>query len=422
MVKKELYPAVIYPSNSPSGFGVMRSLYPYGIRIFGLDNYKNFVRFSRKFEGSICPDPALDSEGFIDFLIEQGKVIGKAVLFTSSDLALFLICKNRARLEQYYFFPYLDDALLEIGLDKWKMTQAAQKAGIPVPKTIFPRTMKDIGQELPSFPLIIKPAIPQFVIEGGRAAKINEFLKTSHYAKVLKVKCTEDLRRISKDLFVKDIQFIVQEEIPGGCGNLFESKCYANKRGVIVELFTGKKIRQMPPDFGICSLGESVQSAEVEAYTLSFIEKTGFHGMGEMEFKYDVRDKEFKFIEINARSNHWIYAATFAGQNIPLAQYEDLTGMSVTGRRPEKKDVNLIDLKNDLSFFAKYCLKRSSPYHTNAGEWVRTIFAKPVVDTFLSWDDPFLGIIYIIKCSALFCAKLTKNIILNLTGINISKR
>jgi predicted ATP-grasp superfamily ATP-dependent carboligase len=417
-----IIPAVIYPSNSPSGFGAIKSLYPHGIPIIGIDSSRNYVRLSRKFRPEIVPGPLAEPDAFIDELVGIGKRIGKSVLFTSSDVTLYLICRNRDLLEKYFYYPFLDKDSLMAGLDKWVMYKKAKDAGLPAPLTICPDNMKGLDAfDLP-FPVIVKPSIPQFVIEDGKIGKAGLFLRENKYAKALRITDKNSLRLTCLKLFDAGLKFIVQEEIPGTCDQLHESKYYAARNGRICGIFVGRKIRQMPPDFGICSLGCSLTCDQIKEYTERYVRASGCWGMGQVEFKYDRRDKIFKFIEINARLTHWIYATTFSGVNLPLLYYNDLTGRSFGEAGPVVREINWMHFESDLSFFAKYCLNKSRPYYTPPGVWLKSIFERPVTEAFLAWDDPLLSMFYVIRCLMLFCAKLAKNIILNLTGINISKR
>jgi predicted ATP-grasp superfamily ATP-dependent carboligase len=51
-----------------------------------------------------------------------------------------------------------------------------------------------------------------------------------------------------------------------------------------------------------------------------------FHGVSQVEFKYDERDDQYKLLEINGRPWSWIKLPAFSGVNLPLIQYYDLTG------------------------------------------------------------------------------------------------
>ena len=57
----------------------------------------------------------------------------------------------------------------------------------------------------------------------------------------------------------------------------------------------------------------------------ALLEEARFHGISQVEFKYDARDDQYKLLEINGRAWSWIKLPAFSGVNLPLIQYYDLT-------------------------------------------------------------------------------------------------
>jgi predicted ATP-grasp superfamily ATP-dependent carboligase len=66
--------------------------------------------------------------------------------------------------------------------------------------------------------------------------------------------------------------------------------------------------------------------AHVVETARAILEEARFHGISQVETKFDARDGRFKLLEVNGRSWLWIKLAAFSGVNLPLAQYFDLTG------------------------------------------------------------------------------------------------
>lgn len=415
-------PAVIFACNTPAGFGLVRSLHPYGIPIIGLDCYRHFAGLSRKFKFELCPDPAREPDRFIEHLVGIGKRLGKAALFSSGDLSYFLYCFHRERLEPYFYFPYTDKNVLEAVLDKWKMYEAARTAGIPSPDTYCPKNRGEVERRMFKYPVVIKPVTCQFHIGKNGPEKVNDFLEAYFYKKVLRAENQDQLLAYSEKLFEKGFPFIVQEEIPGLYDELYDVKFYTDQQGNTRDWFVGKKIRQFPADFGIGCLGEDAPADLLKDYSKRFADTVGYKGIGDIEYKYDYRDKTYKFIEINPRSTQQSLKSTFVGINIPLQQYEDMTGIRFDHLPSRHKHVNWLMLETDLSYFAKHWLDKKSPYRVTARQWIGSIFKKPLVEAYLSWDDPVLSLVYLSRCTVLFAMKLTKNVILALTGINVNKR
>lgn len=79
-------------------------------------------------------------------------------------------------------------------------------------------------------------------------------------------------------------------------------------------------------------------------------------------------------------------------------------------------------LESELSFLAKYWPNRRSPEHTTLRGWLRSVMGRPMAEAYLAWDDPIVSAIYLFKCLLQFGMKLTKNVILVWTGINVNNR
>jgi predicted ATP-grasp superfamily ATP-dependent carboligase len=62
---------------------------------------------------------------------------------------------------------------------------------------------------------------------------------------------------------------------------------------------------------------------------VALAEKAGYVGIVGVQFKYDPRDDEFKFLEINGRFSVSISLAQRCGINMPELVYKEFTGSSI---------------------------------------------------------------------------------------------
>ena len=122
---------------------------------------------------------------------------------------------------------------------------------------------------------------------------------------------------------------MVQELVPGGDEELYSLGSYLREDGEPLGLFSGRKLKQVPPLVGTCRVGEAVWVQEVVDAGLRFLRELGYHGISQVEFKRDPRDGRYKLMEINPRLWQWHGLAAACGVDLPLIAYRDLTGESV---------------------------------------------------------------------------------------------
>lgn len=391
------------------------------VPIIGLNHRHSFMSSSRLFQARRCPDPAREPEHFVSFLVDLGKKVKKAVLFPCDDISVFLISSNKKVLEEYYQYPYLEKDALFWGFDKWQMYLKARDLGIPVPRTLSLKDIADIDswEGKLRFPVIIKP-IARFNMEGGKISKIHEFMHVYEYVKALVCHDQEELICRAKDVLSRGLEVIIQEEIPGLCETLFECKFYSDKSGSM-RLFSSKKIRQFPADFGICTFGEKIDCPEIESYTKSYVSAIGYKGIGETEFKYDARDGAYKFLELNPRSNHWMSLAAFRGMNFVAMQYQEYSGLSIGEYKANKLKTKWFYIKGELEYLAAYSLDKKSIYHLPFFTQIRSLATREAVEAVLSWEDPFLSLTYAVISVSMFIRRYIRKLICKITNIDISR-
>ncbi len=103
---------------------------------------------------------------------------------------------------------------------------------------------------------------------------------------------------------------------------------FINSAGDIIAEFTGRKLLQIPPRFGTCLIGESVDIPEVKLFGKMLLEEFGFQGFSQVEFKLDKRDGQFKLIEINGRFWKWHSLAAASGVNLSALAYQNITELN----------------------------------------------------------------------------------------------
>lgn len=375
-----------------NGLGLVRSLGQAGITSIIIDYERNIASHSRYVcDHFISPHPAMETEAFIEFMVEIGKQLPqKGVLFCTNDIWLIPVSKCQKKLEPYYFYPMSSWDVIERCEDKAQLYKLATEAEIPHPKTITVNSimeLKEYESDVP-YPCVLKPSITVGFMEklgsSGRTLHIETVEEMAYWKK----------RMIEVEL--TDTPLILQEFIPGGTENLYTLTAYSNKDGNIIAYSTGHKIRQNPPDAGTIVSGRVNPEPELFQLGKKLIKAAGYYGISNTEFKKDPRDGIFKLIEINPRPGKWNYSVLASGINLPYMAYEEVHGKTVSPVGSTEQELIWIDSIMDL-YLALFGYKKAglSEYSMSLRQWLRTIQGAKRVDAIFKLNDPMPGIVYL---------------------------
>lgn len=385
--------AVVYPAFSLNCYGVIRGLGEKRVPVIALDENPNPHFRSRYCLGLRCPDPKVEPEAFVTFLTDLGaRFRTPPVLYMMEDLYVWIAHRYRNRIEPCYRFAWVSEETLRNCLDKRLTFQVAERIGLPLPRTYYPasvRELMDLSGEIP-LPAIVKPIVARFDFRGGAASKICTFPKVFG-SKAVRADTFDELLRQYQRVAQLDIEVCVQEEIPGGQDLLYGSTLYANADSEALGVFVRTKLRQTPADFGTMTLGRAIASEEVRDTSTRMAKALGFKGICGMEYKYDPRDGQYKFLEINPRGELWMNLATHCGVNLPYLKYRDLTGDPVTAVQTNFTR-KLVDLRDDFSLY--YQRYRNDPrYGVGFAEWFSSLTRGEIEEVVFNWKDPLPGLL-----------------------------
>lgn len=315
--------------------GVVRTLARKSVPIIVLDSehcISKYSRFCKKFFRS--PHPA-EEEAYVNFLIELAKKerIEGWVIFPNSDQAVYALSKHKETLEKLYRVPTPCWEIIRNVYIKKNTYEIAEKHQIPTPRTYCPRVVDDLAKLDIDFPLVIKPSVRDHFynkvkIKAFRVNNREELLKT--YDRVCAV--------------IDSSEVLIQEFISGGPRYLY-SFCPFFKEGEVVASVTARRTRQHPMDFGHAStFVELVDIPELRKIGEKLLRVIGYYGIGEVEFMFDSRNREYKLLEVNPRVWGWHTLAIAAGVDLPYMLYQDMVGEKINAGLPvsEVKWVRLI--------------------------------------------------------------------------------
>lgn len=272
----------------------VRSLGKQGIDVTVLSHLPLSISFHSKYchHHVIAPDPEKDPR-FADFLLEYVKKNTFDVLLPVSFAAVMQVSRIRNELEKYVKIPLADDHSLGIAGSKDHTIQYAEKIGVRIPKTWYPKTESEvdrIAHEV-SYPAVIKGSE-----ESG-------FIRYANSPQEL----SEKYRMIAR------YSPVIQEYITGGGYGFFA----LYNRGKARAIFMHRRIREYPVTGGPSTMAESVYDPALRDAGLRILDSLNWHGVAMVEFKKDEKTGEFVLMEINPKFWGSLGLSIAAGVNFP---------------------------------------------------------------------------------------------------------
>lgn len=419
MRAKDLFSAktpvgVVYRSNTPNGLQFVRSLGQAGVPVLALSDGGKLGRMYSRYAYPLrCPDGLRDEDAFIRSLVQIGQMLEqKAALYLMNDPHLIIAGVHREVLDKYYEIPLPSWKVIERCLDKAEMGDVASQAGIPMPMTFAPTSEEELETlfgQVP-YPCILKP-ISRYEYRDG--ALRQKAFQHSYGVKALRANNEEQLLEHFRRTMADDFRVIVQEEIPGSEDMLYTVGLYADRQSELKGTFTGRKLHQLPPDFGLCTYGESLHEPLLLDMAAKMVKAFGFHGIAQIEFKLDDRDGQFKLMEINPRGWQWSYLATACGVNLPYLAFCDLYGLPLPKSQQTMTRMTWTHIADEGKRFWNFARKGKSCPETSWRAWlgwlVRTLLAKENQDAVLSRRDPVPAMMMFLRSIALSLSRIWRN-------------
>lgn len=361
-----------------NGLALVRSLAEKGINVLGVYTESDeFGRFSRYCKA--IRFPALDNgeDIFLQKLIENlGDSKEKPVLYSQSDLYVMFISRNRSLLGKYFRFLLSDHELLETLVSKERSTTFLASTGFQIPETYFINEKNNIDQILDriKYPCLMKP--------------VNSF-STDFEQKTLIFPEENSLKGFLRKRKELSGQVIIQQIIPGGDSNTYQATTYVSQDGIVSTIFTMRKIRQYPPNFGITSNGISEEITQIKEKVQNFIRSVPYRGFLSLEFKKHPQTNEWFYIELNPRLPYYHRLIYDSGINFPYIYYEDMLGRKsdTTLITNQINGIQWINFSGDFGSF----WRKHREHKITIMEWLRSIIRARSFAVFNKSDiKPFL--------------------------------
>lgn len=310
--------AVVFPDNL-AALGVCRGLGAHGVRSLVLsDDATAPGQYSRYVQRVACPSIS-DEAGFIASLTATGRAQReRPVLFLTDDSSLVVANRHRSRLEEWYRFPHAGGSVLERMLLKDELYRSLEGV-VPVPRTAIPTAESDLVRVAATvgFPAVLKPVL-RCLSESGEAEPLS--FDKIFGAKAVRIRTAGELAGAFRAARARGFRVVIQEEIEGPISTLRSVGLYATAHGVPAT-FTSQKLGQVPADFGDGLIVQAIREPDLIPLAVKAVQHFGYHGMADIEFKWDKGAGVYKLLDINPRPWLWINLPTACGVNLPYAAY-----------------------------------------------------------------------------------------------------
>jgi len=344
------WPAAVIAGAFQTGVLGVRSLVRRGVRACCFDCHLDYPGFRSVYgPAHACPDPDIDAQGWVDFMMTlAGKMGGKPVLIPSADQFVSAIAAHADTLAEHYV---LSPGVPLQGLLATKETQYALAAehGMPLPSTKLVYSEEDVrrfSQEA-RFPCLLKP------LHFREWQSIPEGLPLSHQ-KVAIAETPQSLLGAWRLAATVNPNVIAQEIIEGpDTAKRVYVSCY-DRGGRRIANAMFRELRCTPVCFGPATVSEPVVDPETDEVCDRWLRNLGYSGICEIEMKRDSRDGRVKLIEANPRLTGGGDAAPYAGVDVCWIHYLDMIGKPVAPVAADGRDFRHIVLRDDLGAIIAY--------------------------------------------------------------------
>lgn len=315
-------------SMSYIALALTRSLGRQGVRVVRLhpNRLDHSLRSRYVGEFALCPDLYESASGLVDYLVALAdRYEGPRVLIPASDDCAEFLGAYRARLEKRYVLCAAAEPVMAALVNKRRQYEAAERLGIPIPETYFPSSREDVERlatTIGNYPYIIKPLV-------AHTWRLASMQRVSQGRKAITVRTPQDLLDAHAGMGADFRDVMLQEVIGGRDEQLFTFLGYFRQDATPLAYCVRRKIRQLPVDFGYCTMTVSCHDDRVVEQSVRLLKGIGFAGIGGVEYKYDAATAQYKLIEINPRPVNTIGLAPACGVDLPWIAYRDLIGEAV---------------------------------------------------------------------------------------------
>ncbi len=310
------------------------------------------------------------------------------LLFPTNDESVEFLSKHYNEYVDIFAVGIPDPSLVELFNNKRKAYRYVTAHGIPCPKCWYPDSMADVEAmaDTLEYPVVVKPAVMYsfHATFGKKAYRCNN-------ADELK----GVFQRIDKASYPIDT-ILIQEFLAGGPKYLYSYGVFAADGDSKVSLIANR-IRQNPMDFGnSTTFAITCHIPQIEEQSKHLLQMVNYFGLGEVEWMYNPKDEEYKFLEINTRAWKWHTISNQLGFSFIGAMIDYFNGVS-TESPTDTISVGWVERLTDWTVSAKEIIRGRMKF-----SYIKESYKIKKENAVWKWTDPLPGIMYIIMAPILY--------------------
>jgi D-aspartate ligase len=317
MISKDIGAVVL--GGDFQALGIVRSVGRRGVPVCVIDDEYSISRFSHYATHAVHVPDLRDETRAVEAVLEVGDRLGLEgwVLYPTRDEIVAALSRHRPVLADFFRVPTPGWESIQWAWDKRNTYRLAEELAIPTPRTWYPQDRHELEAIDIEPPVAIKPAIKEHFIYETKA----KAWRADNRAELEK-------RFAEAAALVAPGEVMIQELIPGDGRQQF-AYCAFFKNGRAIGSMVARRRRQHPPEFGRAStFVETVDVPLLEELSLRFLRAINYYGLVELEYKLDPRDRQFKLLDVNARTWGYHTLGLPAGVDFPYLLFLDQLGRS----------------------------------------------------------------------------------------------
>jgi D-aspartate ligase len=310
-----------YPLHS-GGVAVVRTLGRLGVPVYAVTE----DRWTPAAVSRYCADRfvwrvtgAEEPEYLAGLLRSVADRIGRrAVVVPADDEAAVLVAEHAESLAPWFLLPAVPAGLPRELASKQRLFELCRRHDVPTPATAFPASAAEVAAfaETATFPVVVKDAEPWV---RRRTPVVGNTTVVHDAAGLLALVPGSGPPGV-----------ILQEYIPREHAQDWFTHLYCDANSDCLCLFTGVKVRSWPPHSGATSAAYHLANPELAQLAARLCKEVGFCGIGDLDWRRDLRDGKYKLVDFNPRmGNQFRLFETAQGVDVVRALHLDLTGRPV---------------------------------------------------------------------------------------------
>jgi predicted ATP-grasp superfamily ATP-dependent carboligase len=373
-------PAIIL-SQGQGGLGALRSLARKRVPVMSIaysaSELELYSRWGNKIKLKEHDDQKKEAE-LLNILLniqDNGQV-----LLTTSDRLVSFLSRHEFELKKKFHFRLPPADLLNALNDKRQETELVEKLGFPIPGTV---------NNLPSDPTLLLQQLRLPIIIKPYSYEVRKIFPLKNKVVKQKKELYEFYQMWQKSLPA----LLAQEVIPGPDSNSWICSCTFDEDHQLLDCAIKQKLRALPPHFGGSTYAISRKNPEVKQLTRDLGMKLQYIGHAGIEFRFDNRDKTYKFIELNPRIPDNVGFDEDSGLCTVWNSYlVALCGKGHPSNIEQREGIFFLDFWRDL----ESQFRDKDPILLILYRYLNLLL-KPKGGIYFEWDDPFPGFVAFIR-------------------------